>query len=129
MHGYWPFEFVQPSGPRRRVFVLFCSAPDPDVNDVVQCVVDYCDTRRPPDRIYLIAPESEKRALDAVVAAQAFTGRIRDVTQSVDQPKAVCLFFDADGVLKDGEGRLVPSDELDSIKRLGLTYLIKSHPV
>ena len=129
MHGYWPFEYALPAGPHRRVFVLFCSAVNPDVNDVAQCVMDYCDTRRPPDKIYLIAPHSEKQALEGVLASPAFQDRVRDVTRFVDQPRAELLLFDSAGVTRNAAEELVPLSDLKSLKRLGLTYLIHNHPV
>ena len=102
MHGYWPFEYALPSGPQRRVFVLFCSATNPSATDVAQSVVDYCDTRRPPDKIYLIAPQTEGPALADVLVSPTFTGRVRDVTRSIDQPRVECILFDGAGVARIG---------------------------
>lgn len=129
MHGYWPFEYSLPSGPQRRVFVLFCSAVCPDVNDIAQCVVDYCDTRRPPDKIYLIGPQSEQPALATALTSTAFLDRVRGVTRYTDQPNAECLLFDADGETRNGAGEVVPTNVLVPLKRLGLKFLVDTHPV
>jgi len=51
----------RPAADRRRLFFLFCSAANPDADDVAQCVEEYCETRRPPDAIYLIARSRKKR--------------------------------------------------------------------
>lgn len=129
MHGYWPFEYVLPSDPRQRVFVLFCSAVRPDVIDVAQEVVRYCDTRRPPDHIYLIAPQSEKTALGEVQRSENFLERVRGATRHVAAPKVDCLFFDEVGVVRDSADHVVSPTVIDLIKRRGLTCLIRNHPV
>jgi hypothetical protein len=129
MHGYWPFEFVQPSAPRQRVFVVFCSAAKPGEDDVVQCIVSYCDKKRPPDKIYLIAPESERESLEAVLVSDEFSLRVQRTTRLVDAPQVECLFFDERGAVRDRQRGSVPPEVTEPIKRLGLTYLIQTHPV
>src|SRR5262245_12007758 len=142
MHGFWPFDILlpEPAPPdepadlppkQRRLFFLFCSAKDPDPVSVAECVEAYCDTRRPPDAICLIAPETERGAIEGVLGSEAFQGRARGATRYADPPKTDCLLFDAKGdVLNRAKER--PKDlDVEAVKRLGLTYLIRdeTHPV
>jgi hypothetical protein len=142
MHGFWPFDILLPEPApsdepadlppkRQRLFFLFCSAKDPDPVSVAECVEEYCDTRRPPDAIYLIAPETERGAIEGVLDSGAFQGRARGATRYADPPNTDCLLFDAKGdVLNRGKER--PKDlDVKAVKRLGLTYLIndKTNPV
>jgi hypothetical protein len=129
MLGYWSFEIVLPPPIRRRTYVLFCSATAPDEEDVAQRIEDYCDANFSPDRIYLIAPESERGAMTQVLESEKFKGRIRDVTQHRNTPKAECLLFGPLGELvslgRDGP----PPEEIAMIKRRGLTRLIREKHV
>src|SRR5262245_16913995 len=123
MLGYWSFEIVLPPPTRRRTFVLFCSTTAPDEEDVAQRVADYCDANCSPDRIYLIAPDSERGPMTRVLESEKFKGRIRDVTQHRNTPKAECILFDSLGELVSLGGDRPPAEEVAMIKRRGLTHL------
>jgi hypothetical protein len=142
MHGYWPFdvilpEHVPPDQPtdlpprQRRLFFLFCSAKDPDPISVAEFVEAYCDNRRPPDAIYLIAPESERDAIEGVLNSDKFQDRARGATRYSKPPETGCLLFDADGSVVNKAGEEPNNLDIKAVKRLGLTYLIndKTHPV
>jgi hypothetical protein len=129
MHGYWSFEFVLPRSKRRRLFVLFCSATDPDEDEVCECIAEYCDANLSPDRIYLIAPESEREAIERVVSSSKFQGRIRAVTRHQGTPTAECLFFNTRGDLLNRERQEPDQEEVSMIKRRGLTQLIREKHV
>jgi len=47
----------------------------------------------------------------------------------VDQPRAELLLFDSAGITRNAAAEVVPSSDLNALKRLGLTYLIHNHPV
>jgi hypothetical protein len=141
MHGYWPFDIVLPvpklrdqsDDPRdqRRALFVFCSAHDPDDNAVAECVEAYCDKRRPPDVIYLIAPVSEKSAIEGVLKSEKLLGRARGATRYFDTPRTDCLLFGADGSVVDHTGEAPKDLDLTAVKRRGLTHLIRQpeHPV
>src|SRR5690349_17299687 len=108
MYGFWPFDILlpEPAPPdepadlpprQRRLFFLFCAAKDPDPVSVAECVEAYCDSRRPPDAIYLIAPETERAAIERVLDSSEFQGRAKGATRYSDPPATDCLLFDADG--------------------------------
>lgn len=141
MHGYWPFDILlpEPTPPdepadilprQRRLFFLFCSAKDPDPVSVAECVEAYCDTRRPPEAIYLIAPETERAAVERVLDSPEFQGRAKGATRYSDSPATDCLLFDADGNVVNRANE-VPGLDMMAVKRQGLTYLLRdeTHPV
>ncbi len=142
MHGFWPFDILlpEPTPPdepadlppkQRRLFFLFCSAKDPDPVAVAERVQAYCDVRRPPDAIYLIAPESERAAAERVLDSDEFQGRAKGATRYSDPPATDCLLFDANGDVVNRAGKRPTDLDIEAVKRLGLTYLIndKTHPV
>jgi hypothetical protein len=135
MYGFWPFDILlpepQPSDEsvdlppkQRRLFFLFCSAKDPDPVSVAECVEAYCDNRRPPDAIYLIAPESERTAIEGVLDSDEFQGRAKGATRYSEPPATDCLLFDADGRVVN-RAKEAPNLDVEAVKQLGLTYLIK----
>src|SRR4051794_20816280 len=93
MLGYWSFEIEPRASRRDRTYVLFCSAVGPDVEAVADHIEQYCNTHFTPDRIYLIAPSSEREAMARVVGSSKFQGRISAATRHSDPPRAECLLF------------------------------------
>jgi hypothetical protein len=141
MHGYWPFDILipvpatpdKPADPRNqwRVLFVFCSAHDPDEDAVAECVVGYCDHRMPPDAICLIAPVSERGAIDRILRSDKFLGRARGATRYFDPPKIDCLLFDEKGDIVYRAGGPLADVDMAAVKRRGLTHLIRrpEHPV
>src|ERR1700734_194471 len=129
MLGYWSFEIASPAPRRDRTFVLFCSAAGPDEAAIAQIIEQYCDTNFSPDRIYLIAPRSERAEMARVLGSSIFQGRIRDATRHSGAPRAECLLFGPQGeLLNIDEQRAVPSN-IEIIKRIGLTQLVRERHV
>jgi hypothetical protein len=131
MQGYWTFEMVlaAPGRQPQRALIVFCATETPDDEGVAECVEEYCDEHRPPDRIYLIAPKPQGEALQRVLGSGKFQGRVRDVTRYIDTPGAEVLLFDEMGDLRDMAGNAPPGGLADVIRRRGLTHLVRSYPV
>jgi hypothetical protein len=134
MHGFWSFDLTLPSPDGnppdpRRVLVVFCSMEKPDENSLTECIDGYCKKERPPDQIYLIAPKSERDALQAVLPTDKFKRWLREVTRYINTPGADCLLFDECGDLESMLGKLPPKRSIDAIRRRGLTHLVRSYPV
>ena len=129
MLGYWSFEIAPRVAKRDRTFVLFCSAQSPDAEAVALHIERYCNTHFIPDRIFLIAPSSERDAMAGVLASTKFQGRINAATRHSDPPVAECLLFDAEGNLVNiNERGNVPGD-IEAMKRIGLTCLVRERHV
>src|SRR5262249_55020868 len=97
MHGFWPFEVVLGSMPKKRVLVVFCSAAAPEVEETAECIERYCDQRTPPDQILLLAPACEAAAVQKIVESAKFKDRIPAVTRYYNPPASDYLLFDAEG--------------------------------
>lgn len=118
MHGYFLFPCRLPSQAHEQALVIYCATSQPDPEDFEEHLRRYCDHHSPPDRIYVIASNSEQIRVQQAIASEAFVNRLPSVTRHLHTPTVHCHFFDATGSTS--------SDELvRAIQRLGMTYIFR----
>jgi len=116
MHGYFLFPCKLATRPNEQALVMFCSTTLPDAADFEEQLRDYCDLNSPPDRIYVLAPESEKELITNAVQSDEFKSRLPSVTRHLNTPSVQLMFFGVDGLTQN-------EDDCKHIRRLGMTCI------
>jgi len=119
MHGYYVFEVTVKKQRMERLLVMFTSITKPESEELAEAIELYCNDKSPPDRIFVLGPDTIRAALIESTSSGKFSERVRAVTRYHNAPQVEVCCFNWDGAVND-------CPDIGLIRRVGMTAIFKS---
>ena len=124
MRGLFSFDAFLPSAPRRRIRLIYCSIFQPSEDAFIELLQR--DEELPQaDEIRLLAPVSERNAIDSAVDSSRFQSRFGASARISNRPTVEKSYFDEVGRITP-ESAFISDGDLLQLRRIGMTSIFKS---